>query len=271
MSAGPAAAIALGIAPDTLSATVALGILLAMRVLPLAWLLPAAGPRGMPWFFVSALGIALGVTLLPVALAASHATLQLDATLLPQVATELVRGAVFGLAVTLPLHAFGWAGELSDLARAAPAQPLAEQADAGPSVAVLYRYGVLAVFFASGSHLRVIGSFADGLRRFPLGSAQNSLSVSALLVSTTELVSSALQLALELAAPVLLCMLLLVVLAGILSRMSSPLVLPLAQGPLMPMLGLAVVCLGVSLILPQAPTAIHVFVLEAERILRLLG
>jgi flagellar biosynthesis protein FliR len=250
----------------------ALSLLLGARVAPMAVLLPAATLRGSSRLPSLAVGLALGLCLLPIVSELPHARLGTGALLLPALLAELFRGLVFALAVALPLHAFAWSGALMDRVRGdMPELDALDTPMTASPLTLLYHYGALAVLFASGAHLLVVDALADGLVRFPLGSVPELASPTAWLHTVVALVSRALALAMSLAAPALLCAVGLSLVLGLVARVAGPLQPALSQGPLVPMLTLGVVCLVAAATLPEADTALRVFLREAERVLSRLG
>src|SRR5262245_59962009 len=94
----------------------ALFVLLLARVLRLAWLVPAAVMLRASWTATAFIGLGLAAVLAPLALAshASGAMPALDATALPALLAELLRGTLLAFAVVLPVHAASWTGHLAD-------------------------------------------------------------------------------------------------------------------------------------------------------------
>lgn len=239
-------------------------LLLGLRLAPMAWL--------APWLAIEA-SVALPVALcaglvlllLPQALVLAPAALVLDSTLWLPAWFELARGVLLALALALPLHAFGWAGELSDQLRDPGLGAAAQSESSRSALGVLYRMAALAVFFASSGHTLVLSAIAATLREQPLGAVPAA--VGPALLSAARLVVQAFDLSVVLCAPLLLCLLVAALLLGLLSRLAAPVVAQLSRGPLLPVLGLAVAMLCVSSILPQVPLALRVFVAQAQALM----
>ncbi len=244
-------------------------LLLALRVLPLVLLSPLLGLGAAPRLVSLLLGLALTLTLLPTALLHAQADLTLAPSLLLLGLPELARGVLFAWAVALPLHAFSWTASLADALRGAELTPAFTTPEAEAPLGLLYRFAALSIFFAAGGHLLVLSSFADTLQHFPLGQVPTGLLPA--LLSAAQLFGKALSLALVLSAPVILCLFVVALATGLLSRIAQPVVTQLVQGPLRPVLGLAVIGLTASLVLPEVPLALRVFVSEAATLLRIFG
>jgi type III secretory pathway component EscT len=254
----------------TWSETWPVALLLSARVLPLAWLVPTAAGAASTWLSASAIGLALGACLLPLAMTTPHPELMLDGSLFAALIGEVLRGLVFALAVCLPLHAFGWNGTLAERLRGSLDVDSAGPEQEAP-LAALYRYGAIAVLFAGGAHLLVLDALASGLSTYPLGSMPDMASAGSVARASVSLVSHALVLSVELCAPVLLGLLVLTLLLGVVSRVSAPIGAALQQSPIAPTAGLGMTCLVAAVTLPEAETALRVFLRQAEALLRSLG
>ncbi len=241
-------------------------LLLALRVLPVAFLLPALRPSAPSRVLSLAIGSAGVLALAPLA----HASLQPGYTpvLMLAAAAELVRGVVFALALVLPLHAFGWTGELFD--RVGVSAGSTGITNGSLPLRALLLSAAFALYFASGSHELALATLADSLVSSPIGTPLAHDALGPALLSAAFLITQAFTLAVTLAAPLLVCMALAALGLGLLHRVAGFLA-PAARLAGYPLLSLAVASLVLARVLPALPQVAHVLLFEAARVLRTLG
>jgi type III secretory pathway component EscT len=203
--------------PEQLQLLVTLALLLGLRLLPLALLFPLllAGLPAVPVIVRALLWGLFTLCLLPAAQAHAGALPNAGAAIVASSVRELVLGLVYAFALSLPLHAARWAGDLIETVRGGA--PLDEGAKDG-ALGRFYLLLALAVFVAIGGHRLTLHALADTLRIAPLGAAQTQAGVTALALGSAALVGHALVTALLLAAPVLVAILVTDLLSGLVAR-----------------------------------------------------
>ncbi len=245
---------------DPLDRTLAVFLLLALRLSPAAW--------SLVWWLPGvvlklALGVALSLSLLPFALRIAPAELALGPQLWAAGAQELARGALLGLGTLLPVAALGWVGRLHDASRDALGG-----SELPSPLERLYGAAAVALLFATGAHALVFRALASSLSDLPLGAASASAAeVRPVFLELAKLLARAFELSVILAAPVLLVVLTALAIAGAGARVSPPLAAALTRGPLLPVVGLSAACLGFSSILGQLPQALDAFVRDTLALL----
>jgi type III secretory pathway component EscT len=236
--------------------------LLALRVSPtafcLAWSAPSLTLR-------VALGLALAISLWPLALRVTPAELAAGPQLWAAIPWELARGTLLGFGSLLPALALGWAGRTTDTAR----DPTASVPDTSP-LERLYGAAAAALLFASGAHTLLFRALAGSLSDVPLGRVSTLASVAsarAALLELAKLVARAFELSVVWAAPVLIVIATAFAIAALATRIAAPVGAALGRGPLLPVLGLSGACLGISSILGSLPPALAVFVRKTLELL----
>jgi flagellar biosynthetic protein FliR len=172
--------------------------LLCARLLPVALLAPWAGVGRAPLSLPPAITLVLALCLWP-AVAAQPGALAAPPSAFAFAALglrELLIGAVYGIALALPLRAFEWAGELT-----AHFAGTADQRESSP-YARLQLLVAVAAFFALGGHRVAISALADSLAHRPLGVLSAATGAAAVALGSVRLVADAFALALLLALPV---------------------------------------------------------------------
>lgn len=242
-----------------LAHTLAVFILLSLRLVPSAWCLTWCLPGIV---LRLALGIALSASLLPFALRVAPSDLGLGAQLWAAFPWELARGLLLGLGTLLPVLALHWVGRIHDASR-----DLARSDEPSP-LERLYGAAAIAFVFATGAHAQVFRALAASLLDLPLGAAiAPPGAAQPVFLDLARLVARAFELSVILASPVLLVILTSVAIAGASARVSAPLAAALLRGPLLPVAGLSAACLGISSILGALPQALSVFVEKALELL----
>jgi flagellar biosynthetic protein FliR len=235
-------------------------VLLALRVSPVAW--------SLIWWLPSltlkfALGVALSLSLLPFALRIAPAELALGPQLWAAVPWELARGSLLGFGTLLPVIALAWVGRLHDASR----ELLSEREPQSP-LERLYGAAAIALLFATGAHELIFRALAGSLTDLPLGAALSGLAqVQPVFLGLAHFLARAFELSIILAAPVLLVVLTALAIAAAGARVSPALASALARGPLLPIVGLSAACFGFSSILSGLPQALDVFLRDTLALL----
>ncbi len=241
----------------------AVGALLAARVLPLVLLTPFFAVRAAPSLLRTAVALALVVALEP--LAASVAPPLPGALGLAGLAVrEALVGAVFAVVAALPLHALGWFGGLVDAWRGAGQGEvgLPDGERASPLGALASLLGV-ALFVTLGGHRLALASFAEGLVRAPVGGTMDVDGLRAAALGAARLVGDALAFAAALAAPAALAIVLVEVALGLIARAAPQIPMFFAGMPLRAAVGLGAVLLSLSLAVERLPAAFRAAVSAA--------
>jgi type III secretory pathway component EscT len=223
----------------------AVAVLLAARLLPLALL--------VPWLAVRRAPIALSLAITVVLVLCLHAPAAASAPALPFAAVslaalalrELLLGLVYALPLALPLYAIEWSGTLSGRAFGAPG------ADRALSSLLLTLSAAL--FFALGGQRVALRMLAGELARAPLGRVTAPGDALALVSSAVALLADAFALALLLALPAIAALLLSELGVGLAARGSGARSLPLLLPSLRPIVWLAVTWVGIALLVQGAP------------------
>lgn len=223
----------------------AVAILLAARLLPLALLVPWLAVRRAPIALSLAITAVL-VLCLHTPAAASAPALPLSAISLAALALrELLLGLVYALPLGLPLYAIEWSGTLSGRAFGAPG--------ADRALSSLLLTASAALFFALGGHRVALRMLAAELARAPLGQVATPGNAFALVGSAAALLADAFALALLLALPAIAALFLSELGVALASRGSGARSLPLLVPALRPIVWLAVTWIGVALLVQGAP------------------
>lgn len=226
--------------------------LVGARLLPLVWLVPFFGGRTLPALPRTGLWIALTIGLAPMAPVAAAAP-PAGLALLPLVGLELLRGAVAGVALALPFHAFEWAGRLVDLWRGSSLGAELVDPTTGESASplgVFYRLLAVAAFVVVGGHRAALRALGEGLRRSPPGTTVGAEpGLGAVVDGVGRLFADALALTLAVAAPAAVALLLAEVVLGLVGRAAPQLPVFFAGMPLRAAAALAALALSLSLAL----------------------
>jgi type III secretion protein T len=231
--------------PVAVEQALAVAVLLAARLLPLALL--------VPWLAVRRAPVALSLAITVVLVLCLHAPAAASAPALPFAAIslaalalrELLVGLVYALPLALPLHAIEWSGTLSGRAFGAPG--------ADRALASLLLTLSAALFFALGGHRVALRLLAGELARSPLGQVAAPRNPLALVGSSVQLLADAFALALVLALPAIAALFMSELGVALAARGSGARSLPLLLPSLRPLLWLAVTWIGVALLVQGAP------------------
>lgn len=236
---------AASLAPAVLEQNVAVAVLLAARLLPLALLVPWLAIPRAPLSLSLAVTAVLVLCLQAPAAAAAPQLPFAAATLAALALQELLLGLVYALPLALPLYAIEWSGVLSGRALS----PAAERALSSLLLAL-----AAASFFALGGHRVVLRVLAVELGRVPVGRVHAPADPTALVIGAAGLLGEAFALALLLALPVLAAVLLAELGVALAARGSGASNLHFVWPPLRPAIVLAASWIGVALLAQTLPT-----------------
>jgi type III secretory pathway component EscT len=244
--------------PQTLAQTLALGLLLCARLLPLAWLVPwiavrdASAPLGVATVLVLALCLwptaASAAPLLPVSLW----------SLLALGLREALVGLVYALALALPLRALQWSGELYGRFSRVPGTETAYGS--------LQLWLGVAAFFAFGGHRVAIAALAEAIVRRPVGALSSLYDLSGVALGSARLVGDAFASALLLALPVAVALGLAELGLLFSLRVAGASGIALALPPARAALGLVVVWIATLLLLGSLPGMFEQGLRAAQRL-----
>lgn len=235
-------AIALFGADVDLTRLAAVFVLVAARVVPLAWLAPWLGWRGTAASVRVSVAVVLSLALTPLALASCPPLPVGVLTLSVLALRELLVGATFAVAVSVPLYALSWTGALVDRWRGS----VSSRGEGSPLATLHVAAGVV-LFVSLGGHRLALAAFAGTFADLPPGGSQDS----AVALGVARVLADALVLAVALAAPTALAMVLVEVAMGLWGRVAPGLRAFLLALPLRAALGLAVALVSLSVALPR--------------------
>ena len=238
----------------------AVGVLVAARIVPLVLLAPFLVTRAAPTLLRTSVALALTVALEPLA-AASAPALPGVLGLAALTVREVLVGTLFAVTASLPLYALDWFGRLADGWRGAGqgevSLPSGERAS--PLGALMALLGV-AIFVSIGGHRLALASFADGLVSSPVGAASSVASWQAVALGSLRLVADSLAFTAALAAPAAVAIVTVEVALGLVARATPQIPVFFAGMPLRAAVGLGAVLLTLSLVVERLPTAFRVAV-----------
>jgi type III secretory pathway component EscT len=259
---------------ERIAQVIAVGLLVAARVMPLSILAPWLGLRGAPVMVRTIVALALAIALVPIALPAASAIPPAPLTIAALAVREALVGAVFAVATALPLHALDWAGRLVDTWRGAGmaeviAPPTGERTS--PLGDLQLMLGV-ALFLVLGGHRVALAAFADGFIAVPVGAVQtDAASLLEVAFGSLRLFAAALAFGVALAAPAGAAIVLGEVALGLVARASPQVPVFFAGMPLRAALGLAAVLLAITLIAGELGPAFRDAIDAASRLIAPLG
>ncbi|MDD9932486.1 MAG: flagellar biosynthetic protein FliR [Myxococcales bacterium] len=251
--------------PAQLSQPLAVLMLLVARMVPLAALVPWLAPReGVPLVGL-ALAVVLATALWPTALAGAPVLPTSALTLAALAVREVLIGAVYAVALALPLLALRWAGGFIDRARGAPES----ESEASALGTLLLWLGVLA-FFALGGHRVAIDVLAASVAAHPVGVLQAPADPADLALGSARMLAEAFAAALLVALPALAALLIAELALGLSMRLSATLpfsaLLPGGRAAL----GLAMVWVSAAFLLYGLPAAFEESLAAASRLFQAL-
>lgn len=247
-------------------------LLVLARTAPLSWLSPWLGWTGIATFVRVTVALVLALALTPLALMSAPA-LPADWLALALLGTrEALVGAAFAVAVSVPLYAMGWTGELVDALRGSrpDAGVTGPSGDSSP-LGALHLVAAVVLFVTLGGHRLALAAFADGLLTLPPGEAVPAASLSVFALGVARLVTHALELAVAFAVPALATFLVLEVALGLFGRVAPTIRLWMEGMSLRAALGVGVTLLGLSALLPHLGAVFARSIDAAARLVQSLG
>lgn len=236
--------------------------LLCARFAPLAWIVPWAGVRRGPWALAPALTLVLALCAWP-AVAAQATPLPLSPLALAALALrELLIGAVYALALALPVRAFEWSGALSGR--------FAGEGGLPEVYARLQLLLGLAAFFSLGGHRVALAALGESVLRRPVGVLAGAVDAGAIALGSVRLVADAYGLALLLALPVAGAVAFAQIALALSARAALASAAAAAAAPLRAGVGLIVVWMSALLVLSALPREIERGLAAAARLLQAL-
>lgn len=245
-------------------------LLVFARVTPLTVLAPFFLLRPAPALVRA--GVALTLTLALVPLALVHLRVAIDPLLLPLLlVVEVLRGALFAVAVALPLMALEGAGQWLDTLRGAQNGSSAGPVFGGQTTPLGALLGLLSValFFTFGGHRVALTAFAAGLELVPIGAPFPGEAWAVIAERGMRWVAAALTLTVSVAAPAALGLVLMELTLGLMGRTAQQVPLHFAGMPLRAALGLVGLLLTLGVLVPHLPELFASGVDEARAVLPL--
>ncbi len=242
-------ALGVDVEPDRLAPVF---LLVLARTVPLAWLAPWLGWQGTAALVRVSVAVVLAAALTPLALSSAP---EVPVSWLPLFVLgvrEVLVGAAFAIAASVPLYALGWTGQLVDRWRGSPpdATVVSPLGDSSP-LGALHLAASVVLFIALGGHRLALAAFADGLIDAPVGAGADGASLAAFAMGAGRLVTEALELTVAFAAPALLAFLVLELVLGLWGRAAPSLRLWMEGMSLRAALGVAVALLSLGALLPR--------------------
>lgn len=227
--------------------TIALGLLVAVRLAPLTLIAPWIALRQTPAPLRAGLLVMLTLVLTPIADA--HAPVLPDGLpFLLLALRELVFGTLLAVTASVPLLAFEQSGRLIDALRGAQGEIAGPTGDRSSPMGVFALVLGTTLFLVLGGHRLVIAALAHGMVSSPPGAGAGDAGA---LFAVAQLLVLSLEVAVALAAPALVALFATDVALGLVARSASNIPMHFAGMPLRAATGLAAVLLSLSLLVPQ--------------------
>lgn len=220
------------------------------RCAPLALLAPWLGWRGTAAAVRVAVALALTVSFVPLALASAPELPAGWLSLALLGVREALVGAAFALAVSVPLYALGWAGDLLDRLGGGLFRPGRDAAERGP-LGTLHLAAAVVIFVSLGGHRLALAAFGEGLADVPVGAALDPDTGLALALGAGRIVTAALSLAVAFAAPAAVAFVALEASLALAARVAPALGAWAQTLSLRAALSIAVALLSLSALLPR--------------------
>ncbi|MEZ4324615.1 MAG: flagellar biosynthetic protein FliR [Polyangiales bacterium] len=237
------------------------GLLVLARLTPLTILGPLFLLRPAPPLGRAGVALVSTLALSPLAAAHANASLPSDAltpdalSLVVSLAVEVLRGALFALAIALPVVALEGAGQWLDTLRGAQ-----QGGGSGPifgghltPLGTWLSLFAVALFFAFGGHRVALEAFAAGFELVPVGTPLAGDAWPALAERSMRWVAAALALTVSIGAPAALALVLTELGMGLLGRTAPQLPLHFASMPLRASVGVLGLLLTLGVLVPLLP------------------
>lgn len=247
-------------------------MLVLARTVPLAWLAPWLGWKGTASAARASVAFALAAALTPLALASAPALPASWLALAFLAVREVLIGAAFAIAASVPLYALGWTGQLVDRWRGSPPDATAVgPAGRSSPLGALHLGAAVVLFVTLGGHRLALGAFAGGFADAPIGAGGDASSIVAFALGAGRIVTQSLELALAFAAPAVVSFLVLEMVLGLWGRVAPGIALYVEGMPLRAALGVGVALLGLSALLPRLGPVFTDSIGAAAELVRALG
>ena len=221
-------------------------LLVLLRTAGLCLVAPWLGYRAAPGATRVAVAAALAIVFTPLALAAAPELPSGLGALTLMGVRELLIGVAFAIAVSAPLYALEWTGQLIDRGRGGVAS-----GRSGNPLAQLHLFAGLVVFVLLGGHRLALAAFGQTLLDAPPGLAIGAPGLMEFALGAARIAADALVLALAFAAPAALAFVLLELTLGLGARVAPAVGAWIGAMPLRAGLGLALALLTLAALLPR--------------------
>ena len=239
-------------------------VLVLARCIPLAWLSPWLGYRGTAPWIRAALAIVLALAFTPIALEASPPIAQNLISLASLAVREACIGATFAVAVSVPIFALGWAGELVDHQRGSPVSTTT-------AFGTLHLGAGVVAFFLLGAHRVALRAFAEGFRHAPAAAGVAEPDLTEFFSGAGRIVALALEMTLAFAAPALVSFVLIELALGLAGRVAPSLRVWVEGLSLRVAAATAVVLIALSAFVPELGSAFASSIRSATEIVETLS
>lgn len=228
------------------------GFLVLARTAPLAFLAPWLGWKGTAAYVRAAVAVVLALAFVPLAMTSAPVLPTGLATLSFLAIREAMVGAAFAVAVSVPLYALGWTGELIDRWRGSPSDATVIGPAGGSSpLGTLYLAASVVLFVLLGGHRLALAAFADALVDLPPGGGSDAASLAVFALGSARIVSEALSLMLAFLVPAAVVFIVLEVVLGLFGRVAPAIKVWMDAMPLRAALGIFVALVSLSALLPR--------------------
>lgn len=248
---------------------VGVALLVFARTVPLVFVAPWLGWRGTPGVVRVATAWVLTAAFVPLALANAP---EFPGGWLPlslMGVREVLVGAAFAVAASVPLYAMAWTGELVDRWRGSPADATAA-GNPGP-LGALYLGVAVVLFVLLGGHRLALAAFAEGLVTVPPGAGTSAASLTGFALGSARIVADALALMVAFLLPAAVAFVLLEVALGLHARLAPTLKLWMEAMPLRAATGIAIALLSLAALLPRLGPVFSRSIDSASELLQHLG
>jgi type III secretory pathway component EscT len=241
--------------------------LVSARTLPLAFVAPWLGWTRTAFSARIVVATVIAASLTPLALTITPALPEGGFELVMLGAREVLVGAAFAAATSIPLYALGWAGQLVDRLRTSGSFGAGESSPLG----TLHLSAGAVLFVSLGGHRLALAAFAEALSDAPIGASASAHELSAFALGAGRIVTSALELAVAFAAPAAIAFVVLELALGLAERFGTELRAASLAVPMRAALGVAVALIGISALLPRLPSIYARSIEAASALVRQLG
>jgi type III secretory pathway component EscT len=252
--------------------TLTVGVLVLARLAPLVLLAPWLSLRAFPFTVRASVALVLAAALTPMAMATGPAPCVAVVPLYALALRELIVGALFALAASLPFYALGWAGQYADIWRGAAGSEIIAPVtgESSSPLGELYLYTAIVLFFSLGGHRLALSAFAATFDAVPVGASFHAAALPSTIWASARLFGRAFAFSAMLAAPVAIVLVTTEIALGIVNRIAPEIAFALGGMPLRAAVGLAAVLLAISYCLSLLGPAFGEALGAAARLVRML-